>query len=41
MFGINTKFRNLKIIKKKKNGDARGFLRETFRKKVIKFSTSC
>ena len=37
MFVINTKFRNLKIIQQKKNGDARGFLRETFRKKVIKW----
>ena len=34
---INTKFKNLKIIQHKKHGDSRGFLRETFRKKIIKW----
>ena len=34
---INTKFKNLKIIQQKKHGDGRGNLRETFRKKIIKW----
>tara|TARA_Y100000590_G_scaffold467641_1_gene647228 strand:+ start:2644 stop:3180 length:537 start_codon:yes stop_codon:yes gene_type:complete len=34
---INTKFYGLKIIQQKKHGDGRGFLRETFRKKIIKW----
>ena len=34
---INTKFRGLKIIQQKKMGDSRGNLRETFRKKIIKW----
>ena len=34
---INTKFNGLKIIQQKKHGDSRGNLRETFRKKVIKW----
>ena len=34
---INTKFKGLKIIQQKKNVDNRGFLRETFRKKIIKW----
>ena len=34
---INTKFKDLKIIQQKKHGDRRGFLRETFRKKIIKW----
>ena len=33
----NTKFKNLKIIQQKKHGDNRGNLRETFRKKIIKW----
>ena len=36
---INTKFRGLKIIKQKKHGDKRGYLRETFRKKIIKWDS--
>ena len=32
---INTNFRDLKIIQQKKFGDRRGYLRETFRKKII------
>ena len=34
---ISTKFKGLKIIQQKKHGDARGNLRETFRKKIIKW----
>ena len=34
---INTKFKGLKIIQQKKIGDTRGILRETFRKKIIKW----
>ena len=34
---INTKFNGLKIISQKKNSDSRGNLRETFRKKIIKW----
>ena len=34
---INTKFKNLKIIQQKKHGDRRGYLRETFLKKIIKW----
>ena len=34
---INTKFNGLKIISQKKNSDSRGDLRETFRKKIIKW----
>ena len=34
---INTKFKGLKIIQHKKNGDSRGYLRETFRKKIVKW----
>ena len=34
---INTKIKDLKIIKQKKHGDKRGYLRETFRKKIIKW----
>ena len=34
---INTKFKDLKIIAHKKNSDSRGFLRETFKKKIIKW----
>ena len=34
---INTKFKGLKIVQQKKFGDARGNLRETFRKKIIKW----
>ena len=34
---INTKFKGLKIIQQKKNGDSRGNLRETFRKNIIKW----
>ena len=34
---INTKFYGLKIIQQKKIGDSRGSLRETFRKKIIKW----
>jgi len=34
---ISTKFKGLKIIQQKKHGDARGYLRETFRKKTIKW----
>ena len=34
---INTKFNGLKIIQQKKFGDSRGSLRETFRKKIIKW----
>ena len=34
---INTKFKGLKIIQQKKHGDGRGNLRETFRKKIIKW----
>ena len=33
----NTKFKGLKIIQQKKHGDSRGNLRETFRKKIIKW----
>ena len=34
---VDTKFKDLKIILQKKHGDARGNLRETFRKKIIKW----
>jgi len=34
---LDTKFKGLKIIQQKKHGDARGNLRETFRKKIIKW----
>ena len=34
---INTKIKGLKIIQQKKFGDSRGSLRETFRKKIIKW----
>ena len=37
MHVINTKFKGLKIIHQKKIGDSRGNLRETFRKKIIKW----
>ena len=37
MFVINTKFKRLKIIQQKRIGDSRGSLRETFRKKIIKW----
>tara|TARA_Y100000590_G_C15392480_1_gene890608 strand:- start:109 stop:645 length:537 start_codon:yes stop_codon:yes gene_type:complete len=36
---INTKFNGLKIILQKKHEDSRGFLRETFRKKIIKWDS--
>jgi len=35
---INTNFAGLKIIQQKKHGDRRGFLRETFKKKIIKWN---
>ena len=34
---IDTKFKGLKIIQQKKHGDTRGNLRETYRKKIIKW----
>ena len=34
---INTKINGLKIIQQKKHGDNRGFLRETYIKKIIKW----
>ena len=34
---INTKIRGLKIIQQTKHGDSRGYLRETFKKKIIKW----
>ena len=34
---INTKIKGLKIIQQKKFGDTRGSLRETFRKKIIRW----
>ena len=37
MYVINTKFEGLKIIQQKKLQDTRGSLRETFRKKIIKW----
>ena len=37
MYIINTKFEKLKIIQQKKFQDSRGSLRETFRKKIIKW----
>jgi len=37
MYIINTKFKGLKIIQQKKFGDSRGNLRETFKKKIIKW----
>ena len=37
MYVINTKFEGLKIIQQKKLQDSRGSLRETFRKKIIKW----
>ena len=35
---INTKFAGLKIVQQKKHGDTRGYLRETFIKKIINSS---
>ena len=35
---INTKFKGLKIIQQRRHGDVRGSLRETFRKKIIKWN---
>ena len=37
MHVINTKLKGLKVIQQKKIGDSRGNLRETFRKKIIKW----
>ena len=37
MYIVNTKFKDLKIIQQKKIGDSRGSLRETFKKKIIKW----
>tara|TARA_B100000959_G_C14790527_1_gene545384 strand:- start:369 stop:905 length:537 start_codon:yes stop_codon:yes gene_type:complete len=37
MLVIDTKFEGLKIIQQKKNGDIRGNLRETYRKKIIRW----
>ena len=37
MYIINTKFKGLKIIQQKKNGDRRGNLRETYIKKIVKW----
>ena len=37
MYVINTKFEGLKIIQQKKIGDSRVNLRETFKKKIIKW----
>ena len=37
MYVIKTKFKDLKIIQQEKIGDSRGNLRETFRKKIIKW----
>ena len=37
MYVINTKFEGLKIIQQKKFQDSRGSLRETFKKKIIKW----
>ena len=37
MHVINTKFKGLKIIQQKRMGDSRGNLRETYRKKIIKW----
>ena len=34
---INTKFKGLKVIQQTKHGDTRGYLRETFIKKIIKW----
>lgn len=34
---INTKFKDLKIIQQKKHVDSRGYLRETFKKKIVKW----
>ena len=34
---VNTKFEGLKIIQQKKHGDQRGYLRETFIKKIVKW----
>ena len=34
---LNTNFQGLKIIQQKKHGDSRGYLRETFIKKIIKW----
>ena len=36
---IDTKFKGLKIIQQKKIGDPRGSLRETYRKKIIKWDS--
>ena len=36
---IDTKFKDLKIIQQKKNVDRRGYLRETFRKNIIKWDS--
>ena len=38
MIIINTKFEGLKIVQQKNIGDSRGYLRETFRKKIIKWN---
>ena len=35
---FETELKGLKIIRQKKHGDHRGYLRETFRKKVIKWN---
>ena len=35
---INTKFKDLKIISHRKNSDPRGYLRETFKKEIIKWN---
>ena len=34
---VNTKFKDLKVISQKKNSDSRGNLRETYRRKIIKW----
>ena len=34
---INTKIKGLKIIQQTKHGDNRGYLRDTFRKRIIKW----
>ena len=34
---INTKFAGLKVVQQEKHGDSRGYLRETFIKKIIKW----
>ena len=35
---LNTKFKDLKVIEQKKHGDSRGFLRETYQKRIIKWN---